>query len=267
MRSLYWMGFLCVLSLACRPSTSGRPVTTKTLVAELEATTVREAFAQLARDTFRLTRTLVVLDSSGQLLGQDVRTGLYRPDTGLHWLQIDRSGQFPAGPFDHETSRADRAPLAAAQALWPDPLPFLQPRQRDAYRFRVLSDTVLFGRTVARLHVRPANPERTGPESFQGALYLDIRRLIGARLLDAHTTLFGTERRFLGVWLHPDDGRLLREQLLFEIDPLGRPPYRFCLETQYRYDTQTPIDRPAHPSDFFCQQALEDLMALKPDDQ
>ncbi len=265
MRSLYWVGFLCVLSLACRPSASGPPAA-RTPVADLEATTISRAFERLARDTFRLTRTLVVLDSSGQLLGQEVRTGLYRPDSGLQWLRVDRSGTFPTGSFDHAISRAERTPLAATQALWPDPMPFLQPRQRDAYRFRSLPDTVLFGRTVARLHVRPADPERAGPEAFQGMLYLDARRLIGAVLQETHATLFGTERRLLSVWLHPDDGRLLREQVLLELDPLGRPPYRFCLETQYLYDPQAPADPPSHlPA--FCRHAPEDLMALKPDDR
>jgi len=265
MRSLYWVGFLCVLSLACRPSASGPPAA-RTPVADLEATTIPQAFEQLARDTFRLTRTLVVLDSSGQLLGREVRTGLYRPDSALRWLRIDQNGTFPEGPFDHAISRADRTPLAATQALWPEPLPFLQPRQRDAYRFRSLPDTVLFGQTVARLHVRPADPERTGPEAFQGMLYLDARRLIGAVLQETHATLFGTERRFLSVGLHPDDGRLLREQLLLELDPPGRPPYRFCLETRYIYGTQAPADPPSHlPA--FCRHAPEDLMALKPDDR
>ena len=266
MRSLYWVGFLCVLSLACRPSASGPPVAVRASAAELDATTIPQALEQLARDTFRLTRTLVVLDSSGRLLGREVRRGFYRPDSGLQWLQIDRIGSFPAGPLDHEVGSADRAPLAAVQALWPDPLPFLQPRQRNAYRFQSLSDTVLFGRMVARLHVRPADPERTGPEAFQGMLYLDARRLIGAVLQETHATLFSTERRFLRVWLRPDDGRLLREQILLELDPLGRPPYRFCLETLYMYDPQTSIAPPPHlPA--FCRHAPEDLMALKPDDR
>ncbi|WP_243663863.1 hypothetical protein [Rhodothermus marinus] len=143
------------------PLASGPPAA-RTPGAELEATTIPQAFEQLARDTFRLTRTLVVLDSSGQLLGREVRTGLYRPDSGLQWLRVDRSGTFPTGSFDHAISRAERTPLAATQALWPDPLPFLQPRQRDAYRFRSLPDTVLFGRRVARLHVRPADRSAQG---------------------------------------------------------------------------------------------------------
>ncbi len=119
---------------------------------------------------------------------------------------------------------------------------------------------------VARLHVRPADPERTGSEVFRGVLYLDARRLIGAALQEVRATLFGTERRYLSVWLHPDDGRLLREQVLLELDPIGRPLYRFCLETLYMYDPQTSTDHPPHLL-AFCRHAPEDLIALKPDDR
>ncbi|SHK73035.1 hypothetical protein [Rhodothermus profundi] len=243
MRSLLWMGFLCVLLVACEPSTSGPSAPAAVSELAPEASLVLEAFNRLARDTFQLTRTLVVLDAEGRLLGQDQREGSYRPDTGLYWVRVNRKGQFPAGPFGQAVSDAPRTPLTVVQLLWPHPLPFLQPRQRDSYRFQRLPDTLFLGLPVTRLLVLPATVKRAASASLQGVLYLKQQHLVGAELEEAWTTLFGTERRYLSVWLHPADGRLLREQLLIEVDPPTAPPYRFCLETQYVYPDRAPVER------------------------
>ncbi|MDQ7040479.1 MAG: hypothetical protein Q9M35_06020 [Rhodothermus sp.] len=237
MRSLCWMGFLCVFGLACQPSATGPPPSTPLSMGNIETAPVRQAFERLARDTFRMRRTLLLLDSRGHLLGQDVRTGFYHPDTGLRWLRIDQHGRFPSGLFPQTVRQ--RTPLTVTQFLWPDPLPFLQPRQRDAYRLQPLPDTTYGQRRIARLRVYTADTAQTASSAtLQGMLYLDGQQLIGVELQESHTTLFSTERRYLSIWLNPNDRRLVREQLILEVDPIGWPPYRFCVETQYTYGAQ-----------------------------
>lgn len=236
------MGFVCVLCGACRPSASVSPATVSIPVAPIETTPILQAFERLAQDTFWLSRTLAMLDSSGRLLGQEVRVGFYHPDSGLQWLHIDRKGQFPEGFFYPKVRGAEHAPLAAVQPLWPDPLPFLQPRQRDAYRFQPLPDTSLHGQPVTRLFVGPAHPTHATSGTFQGVLYLDAQRLVGAELQESHATLFSSEHRYVSIWLHPADGRLRQEQFLLELNALGMPTYRFCLETRYAYADRVSVD-------------------------
>ncbi len=251
MRSLYWMGFLCVFGLACQPSATPPPLATSLPVADIEPAPVRQAFERLVRDTFWLTRTLVVVDSRGHLLGQDVRTGFYQPDSGLRWLHINQSGRFPSSPFNHSVSRVARTPLSATQSLWPDPLPFLQPRQRDAYRLQPLPDTTRGQRRIARLRVYAVDTAHAASSvPLQGILYLDGQQLIGAELQESYTTFFSKERRYLSLWLNPNDKRLVREQLILEVDPIGWPPYRFCLETQYTYGAQATRAETLRASDF-----------------
>ncbi len=265
MRSLCWMGFLCVFGLACQPSAPGPSPDAALTVVDIEAAPVRQAFERLVRDTFWLTRTLVVVDRRGHLLGQDVRTGFYQPDSGLRWLHINQSGRFPSSPFNHSVSRVARTPLSATQSLWPDPLPFLQPRQRDAYRLQPLPDTTRGQRRIARLRVYAVDTANDASSmALQGILYLDEQQLIGAELQELYTTFFSKERRYLSLWINPNDRRLVREQLILEVDPIGWPPYRFCLETQYTYGTQATQAKPLQAFDFCSFPSADDHPTDRP---
>ncbi len=235
MRSLIWAIFLS-LGACQSPAPPSRPTTPLSI--PLDTTAVVQAFRRLSRDTAAVTRHTYLLSTTKQILGWEVQQFLFEPRMPPRLLRAQRGGTFPKLPF----LKAPASPLRTSQALlhslWPQPLPFVQPRYRSLYHYYWLNDTLVAGHRLRRLEITPVDTQRA-QALWQGVLYLTVdHQVVGAELSRTLRTLFGQEYQYIGLQLLPDRRgfwRLASEQLALEIHPPGLSPYRLCLHATYTY--------------------------------
>lgn len=148
------------------------------LLTSLNRDAFRTAFA--AVDEFEYTRRTrtVQFDAEGEPLARLTETMRHRPGpTGptISVVQADTSGRFDFGLLDRFVSGGNVEPPsdALAQHLISDEPSYLSQRNREAYRYVLLPDTVRHGRPTSVVSVR-ARPDTGEDQTIRSVrIYID----------------------------------------------------------------------------------------------
>lgn len=244
---------LCLALGGCR---SGEPRTTEPLapssddavdaaVALLEETdeeALRTAFERLPDYGFTRRLRTVQFDPAEEdriAAIERVVRHTFRDGERIYRVQTaDTVGTFAFGLLRHFADPAPlRDPQAAISSILPEEPPYLSPRHRDAYRYRVLADTVLWGRPVQVIAVGARPEEGEGQNIRRARLYID-------RATHALLALSVRYRR---------DALLFQEQSAFFVSLRPAPDSGWV---PYRTSVRTRIDVPLLPPRLFQTQAM-----------
>jgi hypothetical protein len=177
------------------------------LLDSLRRSPLREAFGQLAAHEYtRFVRT-EQFDADGRRVAIAERVTRHAPSNATSILQSTIDGTFDNGAFgrlaDRETSYVAMLPDLVVREL----PPYLSPRKREAYRYTLMPDTVLWGIPARVVEVRAGMPE----ESVRRArLYVDTGEghlIAYAVERDERALLYREQSRlFISIRPGPDGG-------------------------------------------------------------
>ncbi|RMF60810.1 MAG: hypothetical protein D6746_06370 [Bacteroidetes bacterium] len=209
------LALLAVLALVagCSPGTPLPPPPTDdptadsafVLLSSMQRTRLDTAFARLAAYDFTRLDRVVERDARGLRIAFDET--IVASDAPASPLRHDHAGTFSRGPFGGWLGGSTTAPP-------PDPVPylldtepaFLTPRYRDAFTYRLLPDTLLWGRLarVVEVAARPGTEQRLRA----ARLYLEAEtnELIGLRVRREDPALLFRERSRYVLTLRPAGG-------------------------------------------------------------
>ncbi len=209
-----------------------------TLLANLDRTLLRRAFAQLPEYTYRRTRQTAYFEAADDPAAVQTRTILFAGSPQARTLEItaeNSSGALPDG-FSLDAAQEDTTALGAY--MLPEEPTYLTPRGREGYRFSRLPDSTLFGQAVQVLNVEALPGART--KLRQARLYVEpgSQALVG---LDVHRTdvslMFGEQSHFR-LFLQPGPrAAWLPAQTLVDtqIKAFLSAPKRFRTRTLYTF--------------------------------
>ena len=212
------------------------------LLAAADTSALRQAFSRL--HDYAFTRRLRT-----EQYGQDTviafaeRVLRYAAgDTNGHVVRVqaaDTSGAFHFGLLG--TFVGDDAPSPhltdPIPNLLPDEPAYASARNRDAYRYQLLSDTLLDGRTVQRLDIQARPGEGDAQTLRYARLYIDraTRVLVALYLEQARNTVLFREQSHLYAQVRYTDGTWLPAQtrVWTQINTLFSPARQFQTSSSY----------------------------------
>jgi hypothetical protein len=202
---------------------------------------LRDAFARLGAARYTCFVRTEQRDAAARLVAfaqRVVRHGSGPPTV----LNADSAGTFDFGYLGRlvDAEVADRSASGLPQYVIPEDPPYLAPRHRDAYTYRLLPDTLLLGvaAQVVEVQARPG----TDLNIRYARLYRDRRssELMALMLERREHKLFFREdsRFFLQVRLAPEGGWLpVVTRVTARLDVPLRPPQTFRTVSAY-YNVQ-----------------------------
>ncbi len=215
-------------------------------ISEVDQEAFSRAFAGLDRREFtRYTRT-EQFDEDDYLIAYEERVTRHqgRPEArSFITLQQDSAGTFDFGYFRRFVSQeaASLDPTDLAQHVVPDDPAYLSARHRDAYRYRILPDTVMWDETARVIEIR-ARPDEGDDQNIRRArLYVDraSNRLIAIYIERIDRAVWYREESRFYIHIRPaPDGSWVPYNTRFEtrIGVPFRPTQRFrTVSTYYRY--------------------------------
>ena len=170
----------------------------------IDRTAFDHAFETLNRYSFTRHRRTEQIDDDDRVIAFTERVVRFKKEGDGHravLVEADSGGTFDYGFFNRFVSEnvKDVAPLDLAPYLLPEEPAFLLPRNRDAFDYRFLADTLLWDVTarVIEVHARPG----TGDEQSLRHVRLFVDRNTGALIALAvdrtdRALLFREESRY-----------------------------------------------------------------------
>lgn len=217
----------------------------------------KSAFARLPAYAFtRYVRT-DQFAPGGQRTAFEERVARFHPDAGTlqhTLLRRDSAGSFEFDTFDRfaPTGTPDTVPTRLPRHLLPEDPPYLAPRTRERYRYRLFSDTLASGTAVqaVEVHVRPIEGS-DAPSIRHARLYIEpeSRNLVGIYFVRSdQAALFREDSRFFAsLRPAPDSGwvpHVTRFRARVAV-PLRTPQEFRTVSAYYDY---APADTSSRPS-------------------
>ena len=215
-------------------------------LAALDQDAIRQAFARLSDFSYTTRTRTEQRDGQGQVLATSATTARHIGADSVSVLNTNTTGRFAFGWLERftedPTRTTDLAPFP--DNILPEDPPYLSPRNREAYTYMFLPDTVLAGQPVRVIEVQ-ARPDSDQEASIQrGRFYL----------LPDDETLLALELERL------ENGLLFREEGRYAITLRPAPAGRGWLPASTEADVH--LDAPFRPPEQFSTTRLFSDFAL-----
>jgi len=176
-------------------------------LAALNQDTMREAFARLSDFSYTTRTRTEQCDEQGQVLAISATTARHFGADSISVLNTNTTGRFAFGwmeRFTEDPTRTiDLAPFPTH--ILPEDPPYLSPRNREAYNYTFLPDTMLADQSVHVIEVQ-ARPDSDQEQTIQrGRFYIhpDDETLLGLELERLEQGLLFREESRYAITLHP----------------------------------------------------------------
>lgn len=216
-------------------------------IGSLDQDAIKEAFQRLdSREFTRYTRT-EQFDRDDYLIAFEERLMRHSgPESTRQFMILDRdsAGTFDYGYFSRFVSQTveSQDPTDLAKHIIPEDPAYLSPRNREAYIYRSLADTLMWDMTARVIEVRARPEEGDGQNIRRVRLYIDrgSNRLIAIYLERIDLAMWYREESQFYVHIRPDpSGSWVPYNTRFEtrIGVPFRPTQRFrTVSTYFNYE-------------------------------
>lgn len=204
-------------------------------LAALKQDTMREAFTRLSDFSYTTRTRTEQCDEQGQVLATSSTTARHIGADSVSVQNTNTTGRFAFGwmeRFAKDSTRTIDLALFPTHILPEDP-PYLSPRNREAYAYTFLPDTMLAGQVVRVIEVQ-ARPNSDQEQTIQrGRFYIhpDDETLLGLELERLEQGLLFREKSRYAIMLHPagDGSGWLPASTVADVhlDAPFRPPEQF----------------------------------------
>lgn len=177
------------------------------ILAALDQDAMRQAFAHLADFTYTTRTRTEQRDEQGQILATAATTARHIGADSVSVQNSNTTGRFAFGWLErfseNPTSVIDLKPFPAH--ILPEDPPYLSPRNREAYAYTFLPDTMLADQSVRVIEVQ-ARPDSDQEQTIQrGRFYIhpDNKTLLALELQRLEQGLLFREESRFSITLHP----------------------------------------------------------------
>lgn len=181
------------------------------------------AFGKLAAFVYERKAEVRQMDATGAVVARRSWVDRFEGEESARRQTVvsaDSAGRFAKGLFGRFAGRAvpNESETELAPFILPTDPPYLTGRGREAYRFRLLSDSVAHDLTLQRvlIEVDPDEPGRHRLRRIQIDIEPVSRAIVGARVLFDHHSLLYRERSLFDFRLQPVGATWLPEHLEME---------------------------------------------------
>ncbi len=209
-------GLLFALS-ACAPAPAQEPVPPQdpaartavlALLDTLRTDALQEAFGGLAAHPHLRHLRTEQHAPDGRVLAYRVYTVRHHLDAAPTVTRLDSAGAFDFGLFGRFARRTDPAtpPVNPVPLILPEDPPYRSPRNQDQFRYRLLPDTVLFGRPVRRVDITALPGSDQTLRRARLAMDAATGQLVGLHLERTSPSVLFREQSRFDLRIRPDAG-------------------------------------------------------------